>query len=73
MSGIEIYVLIAVTSLFLLIASGKLIIEELTSLVCLWKKLKATAKSDYSLESGKLECRDQNEDPQLTSGRPTNP
>ncbi len=41
--------------LFLLIGSAKLIIEELIALVMMFKKLKATIDSDYSLLTGKLE------------------
>ncbi len=44
---------------FLFIASSKLIIEEFTSLVVLWKKLRATMNSEYSLEKGKLGPRQQ--------------
>lgn len=55
MSGLEFYILVPATAIFLLIASTKLIIEELISLVGLCKKLKTTLKSEYSLESGKLE------------------
>jgi len=36
---------------------AKLIIEELISLVTLFKKLKATMNSEYSLESGRLKLR----------------
>jgi len=58
MSGPEWLILWIVPALFLLIASAKLIIEELISLVTLLKKLKATMKSEYSLESGKLKIRE---------------
>jgi hypothetical protein len=58
MSGPEWLVLWIAPVLFLLIAAAKLIIEELISLVTLFKKLKATMKSEYSLESGKLKVRE---------------
>jgi len=58
MSGPEWLILWIATALFLPIASVKLIIEELISLVTLFKKLKATMKSEYSLESGKLKVRE---------------
>ena len=58
-TGPELYILLGATALFLLIASSKLTIEELISLVGLCKKLKATWKSEYSLKSGKLEVRDE--------------
>ena len=54
MSGPEWLILWIAAALFLLIAALKLIIAELISLVTLFKKLKATMKSEYSLESGKL-------------------
>jgi hypothetical protein len=40
---------------FLLIGSAKLTIEQLITLVILFKKLKATIESEYSLKTGKLE------------------
>jgi hypothetical protein len=52
MSGSEWLILWIAPALFLLIASAKLIIEELISLVTLLKKLKATMRSEYSMESG---------------------
>ena len=58
MSGPEWLILWIAPALFLLIAALKLIIEELISLVTLFKKLKATMKSEYSLESGKLRVVD---------------
>ena len=58
MSGPETLILWIAPALFLLIASAKLIIEELVSLVTLCKKLKATMKSEYSLDSGKLKVRE---------------
>ena len=58
MSGPEWLILWIAPALFLLIAALKLIIEELISLVTLFKKLKATMKSEYSLESGELRVRD---------------
>ena len=45
-------------SIELLASAGKLTIEELISLIIRFKKLKATMKSEYSLESGKLEMRE---------------
>jgi len=57
MSGPEWLILWIAPALFLLIAALKLIIEELISLVTLFKKLKATMNSEYSLESGKLKLR----------------
>ena len=57
MSGPESPILWIAPALFLLIASAKLIIEELISLVTLFKKLKATINSEYSLESGRLKLR----------------
>ena len=42
---------------FLLIGSAKLTIEQVINLVILFKKLKATIESQYSLEKGKLEPR----------------
>jgi hypothetical protein len=57
MSGPEWLILWIAPALFLLIAAVKLIIEELISLVTLFKKLKATMKSEYSLESGRLKLR----------------
>lgn len=44
-------------SLFLLIGALKLIIEQLITLVVLFKKLKATIRSSYSLETGQLEIK----------------
>ena len=58
MSGPEWLILWIAPALFLLIASAKLIIEELISLVTLFKKLKATMRSEYSRESGKLKMRE---------------
>ena len=58
MSGLESLILWIAPALFLLIASAKLIIEELISLITLCKKLKATMKSEYSLNSGKLKVRE---------------
>ena len=58
MFGPEWLILWIATALFLLIASVKLIIEELISLVTLFKKLKATMKSEYCLEFGKLKVRE---------------
>ena len=52
MSGPEWFILWIAPAIFLVIASAKLIIEELISLVALFKKLKATMKSEYYLESG---------------------
>jgi hypothetical protein len=57
MSEPEWLILRIAPALFLIIASAKLIIEELISLVKLFKKLKATINSEYSLESGKLKVR----------------
>ena len=42
-------------SVELLASAGKLTIDEVISLVIRFKKLKATMKSEYSLESEKLE------------------
>ena len=58
MSGPEWLILWIAAALFLLIAALKLIIAELISLVTLFKKLEATMKSEYSLESGKLRLRE---------------
>ena len=58
MSEPEWLILWIAPAIFLLIASAKLIIEELISLVTLFKKLKATMQSEYSLESGKLKVRE---------------
>ena len=58
MSGPEWLILWVAPAIFLLIAAAKLIIEELISLVTLFKKLKATIGSEYSLESGKLRVRE---------------
>lgn len=57
MSGPEWLILWIAAALFLLIAALKLIIAELISLVTLFKKLKATMNSEYSLESGRLKLR----------------
>ena len=57
MSEPELLILWIAPALFLLIASAKLITEELISLVTLVKKLSAILKSEYSLESGKLSVR----------------
>jgi|GEM_PF-2407115 len=55
MPDLEAQILSVVLIVFLLTGAAKLTIEQLISLVILWKKLQATIKSDYSLESGKLE------------------
>lgn len=57
MSEPEWLILRIAPALFLLIASAKLIIEELISLIKLFKKLRATINSEYSLEKGKLRER----------------
>lgn len=57
MPDLEAQIFSAALIVFLLTGAAKLTIEQLISLVILFKKLKATIKSDYSLESGKLEMR----------------
>ena len=47
---------------FLLIGSAKLTIEQLITLVILFKKLKATIEGEYSLETEKLESPARNLD-----------
>jgi len=54
MSEPEWLILRIAPTLFLFIASAKLILEELISLIKVFKKLRATMNSEYSLESGKL-------------------
>ena len=57
MPGLESLIFSAALAAFLSTGAAKLIIEQLISLVTLFKKLKATIKCDYSLESAKLEMR----------------
>lgn len=59
MSEFEWLILWIAAPLFLLIAALKLIIVELISLVEQLKKLKATLKCEYSVESRKLKVREQ--------------
>lgn len=57
MPDLEARIFSAALIVFLLTGAAKLTIEQLISLVILLKKLKATMKGTYSLESGRLEVR----------------
>lgn len=56
MSGPEVYVFLGAAAVFPLVAFAKLLLEEVISVVVLVKKLMATLRSEYSLDSGKLEA-----------------
>lgn len=57
MPGLDSQIFTVALTLFLLIGSAKLTIEQLITLVILLKRLKATFEGEYSLETGKLEVR----------------
>jgi hypothetical protein len=61
MPGLDSHIFALALTLFLLIGSANLTLEQLINLLTLLKKLKATMEAEYSLEKGKLEVRSRGE------------
>jgi hypothetical protein len=70
MPGLDPLIFSVALSIFLFTGATNLTIDQLISIVILFKKLKAIMKSDYSLESAKLEERSPREPDRPTIASP---